>query len=74
MKKGYTLADVLIALTVIGIIICLIAPSLFNKKDNNLIDNTRPSFNVKQKINDSDCQVQSIEITNNGVSIKCKEY
>ena len=72
MKKGFTLAEVLITLMIFGVIIVLILPSLFNKKDDNLIDNTRPS--VKQEIRDNDCKVQSIEITDNGVSIKCKEY
>lgn len=72
MKKGFMLADILIILLVVIIVLLLILPSLIVKnKDEKIIDNTR----IKQSAKiDKDCKIQTIEITDNGVSIKCKEY
>lgn len=45
MKKGYTLAEVLIVICIFGIIISLMLPSIVQKSKQNSIQNT-----VKQQV------------------------
>lgn len=45
MKKGFTLAEVLITFSIFGIVISLILPSIVQKSKQNSIQNT-----VKQQV------------------------
>ena len=81
MKKGFTLAELLIGLVASCVVLALIIPMIIagNAKEETVTNQDRPdSFSNEPRFPEcrrmtGDCVIDKIEITNNGtVKVTCK--
>ena len=72
MKKGFTLADVLITCVVLGVILALFLPNIFYKGESKVIDNT--NWEKSYSVQDKYCKTMTVDISPNGLIIRCRDF
>lgn len=71
-KTGFTLAEVLVTVAIIGVVITLTLPSLLHKEQSDIVDNTK--INKSYTFQDRNCKTVAIEINQTGLIVRCRDF